>query len=179
MKKILLPVAIAAVMLFSAFKFSTFTHWKMADGYSVKFTSKDPSGVFKSMRGDLYFDENNLAASRFSVTIDVASISTGNGLMNYIAKSGNWFDAERYPTIKFTSSEISKTPAGYETTGTLELHGVQKRITIPFTFKNNIFTGSFTINRLDYKVGTADGINAHASKNLLIEISVPVLKQGV
>jgi len=179
MKKILLPVAIATIMLFSAFTYIASTNWKIANGYSVKFTSKDPSGCFKSIKGDLFFDENDLARSRFSVTIDVESISTGNFLMNMIAKSGSWFDVDHYPTIKFTSSEISKTATGYETTGTLELHGVRKQISIPFNFKNNTFIGSFTINRLDYKVGTADGMNAHASTYLLIEISVPVLKQGV
>ncbi len=179
MKKILLPVAIASVMLLSAFTFSIIAHWKISDGYSVKFSSKDPSGVFKSMKGDLVFDENDLAGSRFSVTIDVASISTGNFLMNILAKSGSWFDVDHYPTIKFVSTEISRTATGYETTGILELHGVRKQITIPFNFKSNTFMGSFIINRLDYKVGNADGMNAHASTNLLIEISVPVQKQGV
>ena len=72
--------------------------------------------------------------------------------------------------------KISKTVSGYETYGTLEMHGVRKQITIPFTFKNNVFTGNFNINRLDYKVGSADGIYAHASTNLLIELSIPVQK---
>jgi len=171
MKKIFLPVALSAAMLFSAFRFLPATHWKIANNYSVKFTSKDPSGIFETMKGEM-----DLADSKFSIIIDVASINTGNWLMNKIAVGGSWFDAERYPTIKFTSSQILKTSSAYQTTGTLEIHGVKKQIAIPFTFKNNTFAGSFTINRLDYKVGTADGMSAHASTNLFIELSIPVQK---
>ncbi len=176
MKKILLTVAFSATMLISAFSFALITNWKIANGYSVKFTSKNPSGIFKTMNGDVIFDESNLAKSRFAIAIDVASINTGNGMMNTIAKGASWFDAAHYPSIRFTSSEISKTASGYETTGILEIHGIRKQISIPFTFKNNTFNGSFTVNRLDYKVGMADGIYAHAATNLLIQISMPVQK---
>ena len=176
MKKILFPALLIAFMLSSTLSFALFTNWKIANGYSVKFTSKDPSGIFETMKGEMVFDENNLAMSRFAIMIDVSSINTGNFLMNRIAKSSYWFDCEHYPYIKFISSRISKTVSGYETTGTIEIHGIRKQITIPFTFKNNIFSGSFNINRLDFKVGTADGIDAHASTNLFIELSIPVQK---
>jgi polyisoprenoid-binding protein YceI len=176
MKKILLSLAIVSALFFSTFAFALITNWKIANGYSVKFTSKDPSGIFESMKGELVFDENNLAMSHFAIWIDVSSINTGNFLMNRIAKSSYWFDCEHYPTIRFISTRISKTVSGYETTGTIEIHGIRKQITIPFTFKNNTFSGSFNINRLDFKVGTADGIDAHASTNLFIELSIPVQK---
>ncbi|MGP8216973.1 MAG: YceI family protein [Bacteroidia bacterium] len=176
MKKIIFPFAAGATLLLSAFTAYTSTTWKIASGYSIKFTSKDPSGVFTSFKGDIAFDENNLDASKFDVSIDVNSINTGNGMQNNKAKAADWFDADKYPVIKFTSSKIAKTATGYETTGTLDMHGVQKQITIPFTFTNNTFAGSFNVNRIDYNVGTTKGMQAHASTDLKIDISVPVTK---
>jgi len=174
MKKIIFPIAIVATMLLSAFTTINSVSWKIADGYSVKFTSDDPSGVFTSMKGDISFDANDLANSKFNVTIDVNSINMGNGMKNTKAKNADWFDVEKYPTITFTSSSISKSSTGtYEATGTLNMKGVQKQITIPFNFTNNTFTGSFNINRSDYNVGTPGG---HASSVLKIDVSVPVTK---
>ena len=174
MKNIIFPVAIATTLLLSAFTTISSVNWKIADGYSVKFTSKDPSGVFTSLKGNVSFDESNVAASKFDVTIDVNSINTGNGMKNSKAKGEEWFNAAKYPTIKFTSDKISKTATGYAAVGTLDMHGVKKQITIPFTFSNKTFTGSFDINRLDYGVGTDQGMSAHASNVLKVDVSVPV-----
>ncbi len=176
MKKLIFPIAIAATMLFSAFTVYTATTWKIADGYSIKFTSDDPAGVFSSFKGDISFDANDLAGSKFDVTIDVNSINMGNGMKNNKAKNENWFNAAKFPAIKFTSSKITKTATGYEATGTLDMKGVQKPLTIPFTFANNTFTGSFSINRLDYGVGTDKGMDSHASSILKVDVSVPVTK---
>lgn len=176
MKKIFLPIAVIAVMALSAFTAINAVDYKIADGYSVKFTSKDPSGVFTSLKGDVSFDENNLAASKFNVTIDVKSINTGNGMQNHKALNDDWFQADKFPTITYTSKTITKTATGYQVVGTLNMHGVQKDVTIPFTFADNKFVGSFDINRLDYGVGTDKGMSGHASSVLKIDLSVPVTK---
>lgn len=174
MKKIIFPSAIIATMLLSAFTTINSIKWNIASGYSVKFTSDDPSGVFTSMKGDISFDPNDLADSKFNITIDVNSINMGNGMKNTKAKNEDWFNTDKYPSITFTSSSISKTSTGsFEASGTLNMKGVQKQITIPFTFANNTFTGSFNVNREDYNVGTPGG---HASSVLKIDVSVPVTK---
>ena len=92
----------------------------------IKFDGGDPAGEFTGLKGTIQFDEKDLAGSKFDMTVDVAWINTGNGMKNTHAKSPNWFDAEQYPTIGFTSSSIKKTADGFETVGTLEMHGVKK-----------------------------------------------------
>lgn len=176
MKSNIFALLIGATVILSAFATVQSTNWQVAEGYSIKFTSKDPSGVFTKMKGDISFDESRLDDSKFAVNIDVASINTGNGMKNKQSKGESWFDAAQYPTINFTSSKISKTASGYQVTGILDLHGVKKEITFPFTFTNNTFVGSFNINRLDYKVGAATGMAGHASTDIKIDISVPVTK---
>ena len=54
------------------------------------------------------------------------------------------------------------------------MHGVQKEVLIPFTFDENIFKGSFTINRMDYNINTAEP--DHGGSNFKVEIQVPVTK---
>lgn len=174
MKKFIYPFAAFVLIVSSAFTFIKSQDWKIADNYSVKFDGGDPSGEFKGLKGTVSFDENDLATSKFDVSIDVATINTGNGMKNTHAKSEKWFDAGKYPTIKFTSSAITKTTSGFEAKGILDMHGVQKEITFPFTFTNNIFTGHLEINRLDYNVNVAEP--AHGAAKFNVDISVPVSK---
>ncbi len=174
MKRIIYPAAAIILLIASAFTFVHSQEWKIADNYSVKFDGGDPSGEFSGLKGTIEFDENNLAGSKFDATIDVASINTGNGMKNTHAKSEKWFDAQKYPVIRVTSSAITKTTSGYEAKGTVDMHGVQKEIVIPFTFTNNVFQGSININRLDYNINTAEP--AHGSATFKVDISVPVTK---
>ncbi len=167
---------VAAIIFLSAFTISSSTTWKIAEGHSIKFSSKDPSGVFTKLTGDIEFDEDDLTASKFDVQIDVASINTGNGMKNKHAKSKKWFDADQYPTINFTSEKFTKSAAGYEVTGTLEMHGIKKEFTMPFTFKDNVFESSFTVNRLDYNIGSTKGMSKKVPLDIKLDISVPVTK---
>ena len=174
MKRLIYPLAAGVLAIASAFTVIHSQDWKITDDYSVKFTSDDPSGIFKGLKGTINFDEKDLASSKFDVSVDVASINTGNGMKNTHAKSEKWLDAEKFPTINFSSTSISKTSSGYEAKGLLEFHGVKKEIIIPFTFDNSVFKGSFDINRLDYNVNTAEP--AHGAAVLKVEITVPVTK---
>jgi polyisoprenoid-binding protein YceI len=174
MKKLIYPIVAMMLIIGSAFTVFKAQDWKIADAAVVKIDGGDPSGQFGGMKGTISFDPNDLASSKFDATIDVATINTGNGMKNTHAKSEKWFDAEKYPTIEFTSSAITKTADGYETKGTLNMHGVQKEIVIPFIFQDNTFKGSFTINRLDYNVNTAEP--NHGASSFKVEISVPITK---
>ena len=159
----------------SAFTFITAQNWQIADGYNIAFSNDEAGGIFKDFKGTIVFDEQNPATAKFDVTIDVASINTGNGLQNKHAKSDEWFDAAKYPTIHFVSTKVVKTAGGYQVSGNLQIHGVTKPVTIPFTFKRNgaggVFAGSFTINRSDYSIGKPGG---DVPEPVKLDISVPV-----
>jgi polyisoprenoid-binding protein YceI len=174
MKKSIFPAFAMVIILTSAFTFFNSLEWKISDNYSVKFDGGDPSGEFTGLKGTINFDANNLAASKFDCTIDVESINTGNGMKNTHAKSDKWLDAAKYPVIRFTSKSINKTDKGFEAIGTLDCHGVQKEISLPFTFVNNVFTGVIEVNRMDYKINTAEP--NHGAAVLKVSLNVPVTK---
>jgi len=175
MKRLFYPCLALSLIAASAFTFFRGQDWNIGSNYAIRFsTSSDPaSGVFSGLKGSLSFDEKNLATSKFDVAVDVSTINTGNGMQNTHAKSAQWFDAEKFPVIKFTSTEITKTSAGYQAKGTLDMHGVQKEIVIPFTFKDNTFSGSFEVNRTDFKINPD---NKKAGEVIKLEVSVPVTK---
>ncbi|MEL6637023.1 MAG: YceI family protein [Bacteroidota bacterium] len=174
MKSNLFALLVAILLGSSAFTTYQSVAWQIAEGYAIKFESKNPRGIFNELKGDIVFDENNLAASKFDMEVAVGSISTGNGVKNKHARSDKWFDAEKFPLIRFSSSEIRKTTEAYEVTGTLEIRDVKKEITFPFTFEDQTFRGGFMINRLDYGIGTVKGMAKKAATDLQVDIMVPV-----
>ena len=62
MKKFVYPFAAITIIIASAFTVIQSQNWAIQDGYSVKFSSKDPSGEFGGLKGTISFDEKNLAA---------------------------------------------------------------------------------------------------------------------
>lgn len=78
MKKSVITVAVGLLFLASAFTFVT-GNWSVKDeNYTIKFTSSKMDGTFKGLKSDLTFDENNLATSKLTATIDAATVKTGN-----------------------------------------------------------------------------------------------------
>ncbi|MFK8060344.1 MAG: YceI family protein [Polaribacter sp.] len=176
MTKVKFLSAIILVITLSSFTISNSISWNIADDFSIKFISKNPSGVFTKLKGDVQFDKDNLAASKFDVKIDVASINTGNGWKNKHAKGKKWFNAKEFPTINFTSKSFKKTATGFETTGILEMHGIKKELTMPFTFNNNTFKTTFTVDRTDFKIGKTTGMAKKVPREIKLDISVPFTK---
>ena len=178
MKKIFYPLVAGLLLMSSAYVSITSQEWKIKDDFSIKFISKDPSGIFKDFKGTINFDENDLTTSKFDLSIDVSSISTGNGMMNKKAQIEEWFDAAKYPQIKFVSSKIEKSTTGYSVIGNLKIKGVVKETKIPLIYSKTgdgaKFSGAFNVKRSDYKVGHKGDIVPDVMK---IEFSVPVSKK--
>jgi polyisoprenoid-binding protein YceI len=143
---------------------------KEADGYE--------EGVFTGLDGKVFFDEKDLKASSVLATISVATVNSGVDMRDKALVSKDFFEAKKYPKIKFASTQIIKTDSGYTAIGNLTIKAVTKKIELPFSFtKTNdstaSFNGTFTIDRYDYGVGDkTDGVG-----NIVrIELTIPVKK---
>ena len=177
MKRVFYPLVAATILLTSAVSI-TAIEYKIKDSHSVKFSSKDPKGEFKEMKGTVKFDENDLDGSKISLTFNVASISTGNGMMNKKSQTEEWFNEAKYPQITYVSSKIEKNGSDYTVIGTLTMKGVAKEKKIPMkvgkTDGDLTFSGSFKLNRMDYKVGKkSDAV----PDNMDITYSIPLSKK--
>lgn len=159
------------------FAFVQLGNWKVSPDYSVKFSGKGVTGIFKTFSADINFDASKLATSTIAITIDVASLNTGNAVQNRHAVGADWFDATKYPKIRFTSASIEKSGSGYIVKGKMEVKGKVKDVAIPFNFTQSgasgEFTSTLTIKRSDYGVGAASN---DVSDEIKVELKVPVLK---
>ncbi len=176
MKSIKNIILSGSILLLSAFAINSSINWTISENYEIKFSSStgDPEGIFKTITGDIQFDENDLASANIHLKIEVSSINTGNGMKNNHAVSKKWFDAENYPNIEFQSSKFSKTETGYSVTGSMKMHGVDKEMTLPFTFSNNVFSSIFSVNRIDFNIGES---MKKVSDDIKLEVSLPVTKK--
>jgi polyisoprenoid-binding protein YceI len=175
MKKIVF-ISTTLLCIGAVFAFTLIHGWQIAGNYNIAFSSNDASGVFKTFKGSVVFDEKNLAAAKFDVVVESASISTGSDLQDEHAKSEEWFDVTKYPQIKYSSDAFTKTATGYQVSGMLDMHGVKKQVLIPFTFSkaavdSGTFIGSFTVNRNDFKIGKP---GKDVGEVIKIDLSVPV-----
>ena len=173
--KIIKGLAFVLLVALCSYKVLVFQNWQIAQGYTIKFEGKYASGSYSDLAGQISFDPDSLDASKFDITIDVASIDTGIELKNKHAKSDKWLDAEQFPKIHFTSSKVMKRDSGFVVRGILDFHGRKKEIAIPFSFQEESgvgkFYGKFKVNRGDFDIGKTTG---KESDSTTVEVFVPV-----
>ncbi|MBP6091074.1 MAG: YceI family protein [Crocinitomicaceae bacterium] len=178
MKKVFYPLAASLLLLTSAKLAFTPQDYKVKEGHSIAFKSKDPSGIFKDAKGSVKFDENDLENSLIDLTFKVNSISTGNGMMNKKAQTEEWFDADKHPEIKFESTKIAKSGDAFNVLGNLTIKGITKAKKVPMKVTKSgndlVLTGTFGVNRIEYKIGK----KSDAVPDVMnITYSIPVTKK--
>jgi polyisoprenoid-binding protein YceI len=88
-------------------------------------------GHFAHYRGKVLLDFDRPAKSYTTFTVESASVDVGSSSFNEFVKSAVMLDAERFPTMSFTSTQVEKLDARTaRVTGNLTLLGVSKPITL-------------------------------------------------
>jgi polyisoprenoid-binding protein YceI len=86
-------------------------------------------GQFTSVKGVLVLDETDLTKSHVEASIEAASITTRDAQRDTHLKSADFLDVEKFPTLSFKSTRISRTGAGeLAVAGDLTIHGVTRNI---------------------------------------------------
>ena len=103
----------------------------------------------------------NLENAQIEVALQVASISTRQADRDAHLRSGDFFDAETYPSITFRSTDVQAVDADtLRVTGDLTIKDVTKPVTVDFDYAGSAqdpfgntrvgFEGSTTVNRKDF-----------------------------
>ena len=128
------------------------------------FGFNDYFGTLPGATGTLVLNPAQLAATRLDVSLPVGRISTTNATLDSELKGADWFDAAKYPTIRFVSQNVTRTgPRTARISGTVTMHGVSKPMTLDATFGgaganplSKAYTAGFkatgTIKRTDFGV---------------------------
>ncbi|MCP3031764.1 YceI family protein [Halobacillus sp. A1] len=93
-------------------------------------------GEFEDFDVEFNGDLSNVESASVKVTIPVASINTGNEDRDNHLRTGDFFEAEKYPNMVFESKSIKKlSDEEYEVTGDFTIKDVTKEET--FTVEYN------------------------------------------
>jgi len=97
-------------------------------------------GTADEVGGTLTFDPRKPASLKGTITAQVASMKSGNGMRDEHIRGDQWLNAAQHPTISFTIASVSALRANGgqlagQATGNFTMHGVTKQITIPFTLQ--------------------------------------------
>jgi len=80
-------------------------------------------GRFGDVSGTIQVDGNDPAKSVVDVTINIASIDTREAQRDTHLRSADFFDVDRFPTLRFRSTRVSGGPDDLKVTGQLLVTG--------------------------------------------------------
>ena len=158
--------------------------------FEVKHTYAAVRGQFTEFTGDVYFDPDNPAKSKFDFVIKVDSVDTNVSKRDTHLRSPDFFDADNYPVITFTSSKVSSAGDNkYIVEGTLTIKDVSKDLALEFIYhgqkENPLKPGEtvagldsrLTLDRLEYHVGSGKFYNLGVvGKDVDILITMEMLR---
>ena len=118
------------------------------------------TGSFNSLTASLTSDADDFENAKVTFEAELNSIDTGNTDRDNHLKSADFFDAEQFPKMTFTSSSFEKDGSDYVLKGDLTVKGITKPIklnvefggiaTDPWGNTKAGFTISGKINRTDF-----------------------------
>ena len=119
-------------------------------------------GSFKLFDGSMESTKPDFSDAKINFTVDVNSLNTDNEMRDKHLKSDDFFNAEKFPAMKFQSTSF--TPAGgnkYKLAGNLTIRDVTKPVVFDVTYGGTVttqgktklgFKAKTSIDRFDYNL---------------------------
>jgi polyisoprenoid-binding protein YceI len=133
-------------------------------GFSVTLIGvTEVEGRFSEFSGTIMYDDADLTKSSVTAIIKTASINTGSNFRDKDLKGVPFFDAEKFPMIRFQSTAIRKQGNDYVMAGLLTIKDVSKEIQAPLVWRQHkmndpwknsriAFDSHLKLNRKDFGV---------------------------
>ena len=174
MKKVTFVLAIIAL---SAGVFAQTTGWKLDKSHSgINFSLphmviSEVTGNFKDYDLQVTAEKADFSDLAVSAVIKVASINTEEAKRDGHLKSDDFFNAEKFPEIKFKSTSVVKVDAkNFKIIGDLTIRDVTKKVSFDAIFAGTVkspwgqtvavWKASSSINRFDYNLKWNKAIEA-------------------
>jgi polyisoprenoid-binding protein YceI len=137
MKKFTTVAAVAMSAIILSFNAKAQATWGLDKahsklGFSITHLSvSDVDGAFKTFDATITTKGADLEGATLDFTADAASITTDNDARDKHVKSPDFMDVEKFTTVTFKSTSITKrTASTYKIAGNLTLHGVTKPVVL-------------------------------------------------
>jgi polyisoprenoid-binding protein YceI len=102
--------------------------------FSLGFAFSRIKGRFTQVKGTVLYHPTDPSQSSVTVIIESNSLDTGWPHRDEHLRTSDFFDVERFPTIMFQSEQVRVSGSTWLAEGPLTMHGITKRIVIPFRF---------------------------------------------
>ena len=117
-------------------------------------------GHFGTFDAAIAYDPAHLDASKFDVTVDLASARTGDNDRDTALPGSDFFDVAKFPKAHFVTTAFHQNGSTVTADGTLTLHGVTKPVSLTVNFAPNGKAATLdvkgVVKRLDFGVGGGD-----------------------
>ena len=120
-------------------------------------------GHFGAVTGTIELDEQNPLASSVTAEIDVTSIDTRTEQRDAHLRSADFFDVEKYPSIRFQSTRIERDGDHFDVYGDLTIRDVTREVVLhtsdegrggdPWGGQRAGFSATTRIDRRDFGLG--------------------------
>ncbi len=149
-------------------------------------------GAFTSFTGRAHLDAAKPAASSVDLTIDTASIDTGNADRDAHLRSADFLDVETHPEISFVSTGVEQVDDEvYRVAGDLTIKGATRSVAVDFALTGSAmdpfgnlrvgFEGALVIKRSDWELtwnAVLETGGVLVSDKIQIEFDVSVIKDS-
>jgi polyisoprenoid-binding protein YceI len=151
------------------------------------------SGSFKNFQAEVETRDTDFSSAQISLTAEMKSISTYNEQRDAHLRNADFFEVEKYPELKFRSTNIEKTDSDtFALYGDLTLKGVTKPVKLhmeyngvakdPWGGERAGFVITGKINRSDWGVnfnGVLETGGVMLGEEVRISSEIELVKQDV
>lgn len=140
--------------------------WRLAPAASrlefvATYQKQQVPGVFRRFDVHLALHPGSPGVNRLEVSVFLDSVDMNSADINRTIVKPDWFHASRFPSAKFESTEITADGVDhYRAKGTLSLKGMQRRISVPFFWRESghsaSMNGELVLNRADFGIGSGE-----------------------
>lgn len=115
---------------------NTATRWTIdtshsSVGFSVRHMMiTNVRGEFKKFAGEVVLDRDDPAGSSVNATVEIGSIHTREEQRDAHLRSADFFDAEKFPTMTFTSKRVVRTGDGFDVVGDLTIRDQTREVVL-------------------------------------------------
>ncbi len=129
-------------------------------GFLADFQGEKFSGQFKAFEATIRYDPADLAGSAFDVSVDLASVSTGDSDRDDALPGADFFDVAKAPKARYVTTGFRKDGDRVIADGTLTLKGTSKPVSLVVRFHSGsdatFLDVTTTLKRLDFNVGSGE-----------------------
>lgn len=147
-------------------------------GFKSSFSGMDFVGTFRRWDAQIVFDPKALGASQATVSIEPASVATGDMERDSALPTADWFDVARFPRAAFVTKSIKSLGGDrYQADGVLTVRDVSRPVSLPFilTIDGDVakMTGQAVVDRTAFGVGQGQWSSADTVPlNVTVTVSI-------